>query len=54
MKLNIYDKSGVNVLEVISREEDNWIQLEFSVELGEQFQIVVTYSDSQQTKLFEV
>ncbi|BAY37679.1 hypothetical protein NIES2111_20180 [Nostoc sp. NIES-2111] len=54
MKLNIHDQLGENILEVISREEDNWIQLEFSAELGEQFQIVVSYGDSQQTKLFEV
>lgn len=54
VKLNIYDESGENVLEVISREEDNWMQLEFSAELGEKFQIIVTHGDSQQTRIFEV
>jgi len=54
MKLNIHDESGENVLEVISREEDNWIQLEFSAELGEKFQIIVTHGDSQETRVFEV
>ncbi|MBD2302454.1 DUF1822 family protein [Nostoc sp. FACHB-190] len=54
VKLNIHDESGENILEVISRKEDNWIQLEFSAELGEKFQIIVTYGDSQQTRLFEV
>jgi hypothetical protein len=54
VKLNIHDESGESVLEVISREEDNWIQLEFSAELGEKFQIIVTHGDSQQTRVFEV
>lgn len=54
VKLNIHDESGENVLEVISREEDNWIQLEFSAEVGEKFQIIVTHGDSQQTRVFEV
>ncbi|HIK04962.1 MAG TPA: DUF1822 family protein [Trichormus sp. M33_DOE_039] len=54
VKLNIHDESGENVLEVISREEDNWIQLEFSAELGEKFQIIVTHYDAQQTRVFEV
>ncbi|BAZ79368.1 DUF1822 family protein [Sphaerospermopsis kisseleviana CS-549] len=54
VKLNIIDNLGKNVLEVISRDEDNWIQLEFSAELGEKFQIMVAYGESQQTKMFEV
>ncbi|GCL36774.1 hypothetical protein SR1949_18800 [Sphaerospermopsis reniformis] len=54
VKLNIIDNLGENVLEVISRDEDNWIQLEFSAELGEKFQIMVAYGESQQTKMFEV
>lgn len=54
VKLNIIDNLGENVLEVISRDEDNWIQLEFSAELGERFQIMVAYGESQQTKMFEV
>jgi hypothetical protein len=54
VKLNITDELGENVLEVISRDEDNWIQLEFTAELGEKFQITVAYGDSQQSKLFVV
>lgn len=54
VKLNISDESGENVLEVISRDEDNWIQLEFTAELGEKFQITVAYGESQQSKLFAV
>ena len=54
VKLNITDELGENILEVISRDEDNWIQLEFSAELGEKFQIMVAYGESQQTKIFDV
>ena len=54
VKLNITNELGENILEVISRDEDNWIQLEFSAELGEKFQIMVAYGESQQAKIFEV
>lgn len=54
IKLNISDQSGENILEVISRDEDTWIQLEFSAELGEEFQIMVAYGESQQIKMFKV
>ena len=54
VKLIISDKSGETVLEVISREEDNWIQQEFSAELGEKFRITVAYGESEVTKEFEV
>jgi len=54
VKLSISDESGEALLDVTSRDEDNWIQLEFSAELGEKFQIVVAYGDSSQTGEFEV
>ena len=54
VKLNITNELGENILEVISRDEDNWVQLEFSAELGEKFQIMVAYGESQQAKIFEV
>ena len=54
VKLSISDESGESVLEVISRDEDNWIQLEFSAQLGEKFEIMVAYGESQQTRVFEV
>jgi len=54
VKLSISDESGEAVLDVTSRDEDNWIQLEFSAEFGEKFQLVVAYGDSQQTREFEV
>ena len=54
VKLSISDESGEALLDVTSRDEDNWIQLEFSAEFGEKFQIVVAYGDSQETREFEV
>ncbi|NMG06694.1 DUF1822 family protein [Brasilonema sp. UFV-L1] len=54
VKLSISDESGAIVLEVTSRDEDNWIQLEFSAELGEKFQIMVVYGESQETRDFQV
>lgn len=54
VKLIISDESGETVLEAVSREEDNWIQQEFSAELGEKFRITVTFGESEVTKEFEV
>ncbi|MGB3640661.1 MAG: DUF1822 family protein [Rivularia sp. (in: cyanobacteria)] len=53
IKLIIRDETG-EALEVISREDDNWIQSEFSAESGERFNITVAYGDSQVMKEFEV
>lgn len=50
--LQIKDDSGEIVLETQSREEDNWIQLAFSAEYGEAFQVVVSYQDAVITKNF--
>ncbi|MEH1931672.1 DUF1822 family protein [Nostoc sp.] len=54
VKLSISDESGATVLEVTSRDEDNWIQLEFTAELAEKFQVKVVYRDLQQTREFQV
>ncbi|MHC5937086.1 DUF1822 family protein [Nostoc sp.] len=54
VKLSINDESGATVLEVTSRDEDNWIQLEFTAELAEKFQVKVVYKDLQQTREFQV
>lgn len=54
VKLSISDESGEALLDVTSRDEDNWIQLEFSAEFGEKFGIVVAYGDSQERREFEV
>ncbi|OKH30218.1 hypothetical protein NIES2101_42625 [Calothrix sp. HK-06] len=54
VKLIVNDEFGEAVLEAVSREEDNWIQSEFSADLGEKFQIRVVYGDSEVSKEFEV
>lgn len=53
IKLIIGDETGVG-LEVVSRQDDNWIQSEFSAESGERFSITVIYGDSEVKKEFEV
>ncbi len=53
IKLIIGDETG-EALEVVSREDDNWIQSEFSAESGERFNITVVYGDSEVKKEFEV
>lgn len=53
IKLIIRDETG-EALEVISREDDNWIQSEFTAESGERFNITVAYGDSEVMKQFEV
>ncbi|MEM1394926.1 MAG: DUF1822 family protein [Cyanobacteria bacterium P01_H01_bin.150] len=53
IKLIIGDETGVG-LEVVSRQDDNWIQSEFSAESGERFNITVVYGDSEVRKEFEV
>ncbi|PAX53428.1 hypothetical protein CK510_14030 [Brunnivagina elsteri CCALA 953] len=54
VKLIISDESGETILEATSRDEDNWIQKEFSAELREKFKITITFGDSILTKDFEV
>ena len=54
VKLIIGDERGETVLEVISREDDNWIQSEFSAESGERFNITVAYGESEVISEFEV
>ncbi|MGD1913165.1 MAG: DUF1822 family protein [Rivularia sp. (in: cyanobacteria)] len=54
VKLIIGDEMGETALEVVSREDDNWIQSEFTAECGERFNITVVYGESEITKEFEV
>lgn len=54
VKIIISDETGGIALEVVSREDDNWIQSEFTAESGERFNITVAYGDSEVTKTFEV
>ncbi|WP_048327421.1 DUF1822 family protein [Crocosphaera watsonii] len=54
LMLQIKDSSGEIVLETSSREGDNWIQLAFSAEYGESFQVLVSYEDAVITKNFVI
>lgn len=54
IKLIIGSETGETVYDVVSREDDNWIQSEFTAESGERFNITVVYGDSEVTKEFEV
>ncbi|MBD2337482.1 DUF1822 family protein [Calothrix sp. FACHB-156] len=54
VKLIISDGSGETILQATSRDEDNWIQQEFSAELRENFKITIAFGDSMLTKDFEV
>ncbi|NJR19249.1 MAG: DUF1822 family protein [Calothrix sp. CSU_2_0] len=54
VKLIISDESGETILRATSRDEDNWIQREFSAEFREKFKITIAFGDSMLTKDFEV
>jgi hypothetical protein len=54
ISLQIQDTSGETVLETTSRTGDNWIQLAFSAEYGETFQVVVRYQDAVLTRNFVI
>jgi Protein of unknown function (DUF1822) len=54
VQLIIKDDSGNSVLKAESQVEDNWIQLEFSAELSEQFSVTVAWGDEQFTQPFVV
>ncbi|NJO63383.1 MAG: DUF1822 family protein [Richelia sp. RM2_1_2] len=53
VKLIISDELGEVVLEQESREDDNWIQSAFDVELGEKFKIGVSYKENLVEREFE-
>lgn len=53
VKLIISDESGEVVLEQESREDDNWIQSAFDVELGEKFRVGVSYKENSVEREFE-
>jgi hypothetical protein len=53
VKLIISDELGEVVLEQESREDDNWIQSAFDVELGEKFRVGVSYKENSVVREFE-
>ena len=54
LKLIVIDNSGEEVLSTESREVDNFIQLEFTAELGETFSVAVVLGDARVTQEFVV
>jgi len=52
-KIIIQDELGSPDLEVISSGKDNCIECNFAAELGEKFQVTVSYKDSKKTINFE-
>lgn len=54
ISLQIQETSGETVLQTTSREGDNWIQLAFSAEYGEYFQVAVIYQDAVLTRNFVI
>lgn len=52
VKLIVNDASGQPVIDTESREVDNFIQLHFSAELGEQFSVTIAIGESSNTQDF--
>lgn len=52
VKLIVMDESGEVVMDTESREADNFIQLPFSAELGEQFSVTVVLGEASVKKDF--
>lgn len=53
-ELLIINAAGEIFLQTTARIWDNWIQLQFSVELGERFSIQVTFADASLTEYFVI
>lgn len=54
LKLTVIDESGEEVLETFSREADNFIQLQFSAEEGEQFAVAMALGEAKVTQDFHL
>lgn len=54
LKLIVIDESGEEVLETFSRDADNFIQLEFNAEEGEQFAVAMTLGEAKVTQDFQL
>lgn len=52
LKLLIQDETEEIVLEAQAREQENWIQLAFSAELGEKFNVVIVLNDCKVSQPF--
>ena len=54
LQLAIEDDGGNIVLEAQARDQDNWIQLAFAAEIGEEFNVVITSAENQIKQSFVV
>lgn len=54
LQLIVQDESGATILEAQARNADNWIQLEFSGEPGEQFSVKLALGDVSITEDFVI
>ncbi len=54
LKLAVVEENGKEVDAVISRQKDNWIEIEFSAELDEKFSVEIISSESKVTQNFVV
>lgn len=54
LKVAVIDDKGDEVLYTTSRQNDNWIEVEFSAQFGEKFSIDVIFGESKVTQEFVV
>lgn len=54
LKLVVFDDKGVEVDSVISRQNDNWVEIELTAELNERFQVEIILGESKVTQEFTV
>ena len=50
--LKVSDDTGTYSMDTRSRESDNWIQIEFTAELREQFSVEITFDEASLTQYF--
>ena len=54
LQLAVLDESGATCIDAQARSNDNWIQLQFSVEPGDQFSVKVALGDVSLTESFVI
>lgn len=54
LKVAVIDEKGDEVLYTTSRQNDNWIEVEFSAQYGEKFNVDVILGESKVTQEFVV
>ena len=54
LKVAVIDDKGEEVLDTTSRQNDHWIEVEFSAQFGEKFSIELILGESKVTQQFVV